>query len=306
MCAKSVAGAPPSRRGSGARRDARPPSSLRWHRTGRGCGPLGRGRAGESDPSLACRDAPVELRLPLGDLRPRARRREREACLATSREVGRIRRERLDARCEVVDGADLGEDRRLARDLGDRAARIARDDCAARLRLDDHPAELLDGGRRRAARDEHHVCASVDGWRARLPGATARPRAGLRRRGSRRARGPEPRRGPLSQRGGAWGGRRWRRARMRTASWRPFSGTSLPKSASTSSSAASDCAPGEEEVGLVAERQHLDRARESLAAGDGRRLRNCTGRAPKPAGAPRVRTARTAAGSACRRSGPCT
>ena len=56
----------------------------------------------------------------------------------------------------------LGEDRRLAGNLGDRAARVAGDDRAARLRLDDHSPELLDPRRRRAARNEHDVRPAVD------------------------------------------------------------------------------------------------------------------------------------------------
>ena len=65
-----------------------------------------------------------------------------------------------------------GQDRRLSRDLGDRAARVARDDRAARLGLDDHPAELLDPGLGRPARDQRDVGAAVRRRQAlgRLPG----------------------------------------------------------------------------------------------------------------------------------------
>ena len=122
-----------------------------------------RGDRGSSTSGIVADDhSTVEIDLTGGDLIPRPRAAELDPLRTTPGVIGRVGDERCDPFAEFRDCPDLGENRRLARNLGYRTARVAGDNRTARLGLDNHSPELLDPRRRRAARYEHDMRSAVD------------------------------------------------------------------------------------------------------------------------------------------------
>ena len=133
-------------------------------------------------------------------------------------------------------------------DLRYRTARVPGDHRAGRLRLHDDAPELLGPGRRGHARHEYDVGAAEKSSKSRRPArhgsissCSLTPRAAASSRAGRSS-GPEPIMKSLAGRTRPTVASTW------TASRTPFSGTSRPKSASTTSSSSSDCSPGLKEL----------------------------------------------------------
>ena len=178
-------------------------------------------------------DPTVEIGLAGGDLRPGPRAAQLDALLLDDVRT-RLGRRRAP-RCRSPSSATAPtsrQNRRLAGDLGDRAARVAGDDRTARLRLDDHSPELLDPRRRRAARNEHDVRPAVDVRELRRRSARRAARVDLRRpRAAARGRAPRPPRARCRRRRAVPDARLFTRARISTASVDTLLGHEAPEEA---------------------------------------------------------------------------
>jgi hypothetical protein len=104
----------------------------------------------------------IEAQLTAGDRLPSAIGSLALSGDTSARELVRVRDNASDRHREFFYIADRDDHARVSGDLRDRSACVAGDDCAARLRLDNDTAELLDPCLRRPARHEHDVSLTID------------------------------------------------------------------------------------------------------------------------------------------------